>query len=93
MLYVLRKEKGLLVKTPLTYMDSGLVEKIKAQHAEYVRSGVLIGEYDDPVWILDGQTKRSRIMFSKKENELRSVCELKEIDYDWLIKILKTYQR
>lgn len=72
-------------------MDAGLVEKTKVQHAEYVRSGVLIGEYDDSVWTLDGQTKRSRIVFSKKKNELRNVCGQKGIDYDWLIAALKTY--
>lgn len=75
----------------MTYVDAGLVEKTKVQHAEYVRSGVLIGEYDDSVWTLDGQTKRSRIVFSKKKNELRNVCGQKGIDYDWLIAALKTY--
>ena len=91
MLYVMRKEKGLLVKMPLTYIDEDLIKKTKAQHADYVQSGVLVGEYDNPIWILDGQTKRSRIMFSRRKNELRRVCELKGIDYDWLIKALKTY--
>lgn len=91
MLYVLKKVKGLLVKAPLDEIDADLVKKAKIQHAGYVLSGVLIGDYDDDVWILDGQTRRSGLNFARKRKELKGICENRGMDYDRIVQTLKIY--
>lgn len=86
-----RENSGIRYRMAVNEFTPKIVELAMAKFKDLQTKGVILSEFQDDIWVLSKQTKKTYVKFSESSMELGLVCESSKITYEEMIQALKIY--
>lgn len=88
MLSVMKRiTENIVEHDPFNEINDKIRTEARKKFESYCREGIILSEWDQPEWVISNQRQQYKVVFSRKEFQLRKVCK----NYHRFMEDLKTF--